>query len=493
MVSGVVTLPWERSLTPYSHATAQRKILLHKSRQVRKEDNLSLKALARSSRWNGGCLVVLTHVSRMIQYVKFVFCMKLLQQHDPNQEPTEKDYENAAAAIRSKAIDRALQEDATTLRRETKIVLMGQNDSGKELIMHQVKVLYADGYYSVEDRMRYQGTVRSTFRLLIHAIIDLLKDTGINLSQEMNEDFAVLLDEVESVDMQRVTPAAVRAVERIWSSKEFSTLYIKNFEIDFPQYAPYFVQEKERIADEDYVPIEADIIRLNQAPGGIKELRFNWDELDVHLFNINGHVPDQLRKRWLHQFDDATSLVYTVDVSLYDRPFYGQSSKSQLLDDFANFESWVTSPKFANSSIILLLNNFTRFRDKLPFSPLSTFFPDFSPSETDPENSARNYILQRFKDANRNGLAIYSFWVDLDLSNNTHLYAALKKTLQHIVQRRARNEVWHESNTTIDENEGGFKGLLARSRSHGRLLGRTHSKREVSFAKVSTIDSVETI
>ena len=432
-------------------------------------------------------------MSRVIQYVKFVFCMKLLQQDNPNQEPTEKEYENAAAAIRSKAIDRALQEDATTLRRETKIMLMGQNNSGKELIMHQIKVLYADGYFSVEDRMRYHATVRSTFRLLIHAIIDLLKDTGINLSKELNQDFAVLLDEVESVDIQHVTPAAVRAVERIWASEEFSTLYIKNFEIDFPQYAPYFVQEKERIADEDYVPSEADIIRLNEAPGGIKELRFNWDELDVHLFNINGYVPDQLRKRWLHQFDDATSLVYTVDVSLYDRPFFGQSSKSQLLDDFSNFESWVTSPKFANSSIILLLNNFTRFRDKLPFSPLSTFFPDYVPSGSDPETSARNYILERFKDLNRNGLAIYSFWVDLDLSDNQHLYAALKKTLQHIVQRRARNEVWHESNATIDENEGGIKGLLTRSLSHGKLLGGSCSKREASFAKMTSVTSAETV
>jgi guanine nucleotide-binding protein G(i) subunit alpha len=137
----------------------------------------------------------------MIQCCKFLFYMKLLQ-NEPHQEPTEKDYDNAAATIRSKAIDRALQEDATTLRRETKIMLMGQNNSGKELIMHQVKVLYADGYYSSEDRLRYLGTVRSTVRLLIHAMIDLLKDTGINLPKDLNQDFAVLLDEVESVDIQ---------------------------------------------------------------------------------------------------------------------------------------------------------------------------------------------------------------------------------------------------------------------------------------------------
>ncbi|KAJ4313001.1 hypothetical protein N0V94_007170 [Neodidymelliopsis sp. IMI 364377] len=445
------------------HTSAQRKILLHKSRQIRKEDDLSLKVLARSSRWNGGCMNVLTGVSKGIQGLRTSYYRKF-KRKDVYEEPTEKDYDNAAAAIRSEAIDRALQEDSMTLRRETKLLLMGQDNSGKDLVMHQIKVLYAEGYYSPEDRMKFRDAVRSTTRLLIHSMIDLLRDTGINLPPALNHDFATLLDEVDLVDMHHITPAAAAAVQHLWTSGEFSRVYLKNFEIDFPQYAPYYAQEVQRIATEDYVPSEADIIRLNQSIGGIKELRFNWDELDVHLFNINGYIPDQFRKRWFHQFDSVTSLVYTVDVSLYDRPFYGQTTKSQLLDDFASFESWTTSPKFTNSAVILLLNNFTRFRDKLRYSPLETVFPDYEPSSTDPDSSARQYILKQFKDVNRNRLSIYSFWVDLDMSDNQHLYAALKKTLQHIQQRKARSEVWQESETSMSSGTG-----LTRKLTNSRL------------------------
>lgn len=379
-----------------------------------------------------------------------MFYMKLMQSGPHRSEtPTGEEYETAAAAIRSEAIDRALAEEATTLRRETKLVLLGQVNSGKELIMHQIKVLYAEGYYPSDERMAYRHAVRSTVRLLIHSIIDLLKDTGVPLPSELNQDFAVLLHEVETVDMQRITPEAVQAVKNIWSCPEFSKLYIRNFEIDFPQYSTYYAQQVPRIASREYIPNEADIIRLNQSIGGIKELRFNWDELDVHLFNINGHIPDQFRKRWFHQLEGATSLVYTMDVSLYDRPYLGQSAESQLLDDFATFESWANSPKFSTSSIILLLNNFTRFREKLQYSPLESFFPDYTPSEADPETSARQYILRRFREVNRNRLSIYSFWVDLDMSDNQHLYAALKKTMQHIQQRKARNDVYNASTTTM--------------------------------------------
>jgi guanine nucleotide-binding protein G(i) subunit alpha len=440
---------------------AQRKILLHKSRQIRSRDATSLKVLMRSSKITGGCMRALNQASTMIQWFRVLFYIKLMRK-EPEHPPTEEDYEIAAANVRSDAIDRALQHDATSLRRETKLVMVGDRNSGKELIMHQMKVLYADGYYPVEERKPFHCAVRSTVRLLIHSIIDLLKDTGVNLPSELNQHFAVLLHEVETVAMPQVSPQAVEAVQAIWSCSEFSTLFVQNFEIDFPQYAPYFAQEIERIASEDYVPSEADIMRLNQPLGGIRELRFNWNELDVHLFNIGGYVPAHFQKRWYHQLEGATALVYTIDVSRYDQPYLGQSTESQLLEDFANFEAWAAQEKFANSSIILLLNNFTRFREKLPYSPLKTFFSDFVPSEVDPETSARQYILRRFKDVNRNRLSIYSFWVDLDLSDNTHLYAALKKTLQHIQQRKAREEVWNASSTTMGSGSRSGTGLAGR-------------------------------
>lgn len=473
-----------QGLITRSHATAQRKILLHKSRQIKSQNEKSLKMLMRSSKVNGGCITILTQASSTIQWLRYLYNMKLLRK-EPEHIPTEEDYEIAAAATRSFAIDRALQQDATTLRRETKLVMMGNVNSGKELVMQQMKVLYADGYYPLEDRKPYRFAVRSTIRLLIHSIIDLLKDTGINLPRELNPEFAILLHEVETVDMHRITPEAVQAVERIWSCPEFAAVFIQNFEIDFPQYAPYFARELQRMAAADYIPSEADIIRLNQSTGGVKELRFNWDELDVHLFNINGFVPEHFRKRWFHQLEGATSLVYTVDVSIYDRPYLGQPTESQLLDDFASFESWAASEKFADSSIILLLNNFTRFREKLRYSPLQTFFPDYVPSETDSETSARQYILRRFKDVNRNRLSIYSFWVDLDMSDNAHLYAALKKTLQHIQQRKAREEVWNASTTTMgtgSRSGTGLAGKLLHSRSgtFSRKQGGSNGSRVIS-------------
>jgi guanine nucleotide-binding protein G(i) subunit alpha len=431
----------------------------------------------------------------MIQWLRLLFYIKLFRK-GPEEQPTEEDYIIAAAAMRSEAIDRALEEDATYLRRETKLVLMGSPQCGKELIMRQMKVLYADGFPR-EERIQITWAIRSTARLLIHSIIDLLKDTGVNLPFDLNNSFAVLLDEVEKADMNTITPAAVHAVDHLWNSPNFSELFIKNFEIDFPQYATYFARELGRIAEPDYVPTEADIVRLNQCLSGVTELRFDWDELQVHLFNIGDYIPFQFQKRWFHQLEGATAVIVTVDVSIYDRPFLGKPNESQLLADIHNFETYVNSPMFANTSIILLLNNFTRFREKLQHSPLETFFPDYQPpgrtsttpsptlTATNPppssplssaaESSARQYVLRRFKEVNRNRLSIYSFWVDLDTSDNQHLYAALKKTLQHIQQRKARSEVWDASTSGASSRRATVgRSTPAKSRS-SRVKGSTSS------------------
>ncbi|KAF1829538.1 hypothetical protein BDW02DRAFT_509719 [Decorospora gaudefroyi] len=451
----------------HCNAQAQRKILLHKSRQIRKEDAANLRTLSQSSKWNGGCITGLAQLSRLIQWLRLIYHMKLSR--DRLDQDLSED-EDAVAAVRSKAIDRALQEDATTLQRETKLVLAGTDCRFRDLIMHQMKVLYTNSYYSTQERRQYRSAVFSVVRSLIHSTIALLRDTGIALPADLNRSFAILLHEEETADQERITPEAVTAIEHIWSSPQFSALYLQNFEIGFPQCAAYFVQEAPRIASNDYIPSEADILRLHQHVRGIGELRFNWDELDVHLFNVN-YVHQQFVDRWFHQFEGATAFIYTVDVSIYDQPFAGRAGESLLVNEFEGFERWVNKPGFANSCVILILNNFTRFMEKMAHSPLEKFFPDYVPNECDPELSARQYILRRFKNMNRQGLFVYSFWVDLHASDNQHLYTALKKTLARIQERKARNEIWNADMSARESSRpstNGLSSILSTSRSFSR-------------------------
>ncbi|EMD68166.1 hypothetical protein COCSADRAFT_133578 [Bipolaris sorokiniana ND90Pr] len=458
-------------------AQAQRKILLYKSRQIRQEDVANLKLLSQSSRWSGGCIAGLAQLSSFVQWLKLLFNKKSAQNPlDRNVSPSDANYEHVEAINRSEAIDRALQREATNLRHETKLILVGKINSGKDLLMHQLKMLYAEGHQPANERIKHRCQIIQVVYSLMQSMADLLKDTGVSLPSELNQHFATLLNELEAGN-EGITPDAAKAIDRLWSSPQFSKLYDHNFEIDFPQYAPYFAQEVARIADQDYVPTEADIIRLNQSMRGIKELRFNWDELDIHLFNIKEGFPDQFRERWFHQLEGAAALMYTIDVSLYDKPSPTQPNESLLMDEFRSFESWISQPGFSTSSIIIIFNNYTRFTRKMPHSPLEKFFPDYSSSKSEPEVSARQYIMRHLKTVNHRGLFFYSFWVDLDTSDNKQLYSALKTTLAQIQQRRTQEEAQSSTRPTQD-SEGHSKTSLSN-------IVRTYSLKKKEVTEIS--------
>jgi guanine nucleotide-binding protein subunit alpha len=88
----------------------------------------------------------------------------------------------------------------------------------------------------------------------------------------------------------------------------------------------------------------------------------------------------------------------------------------------------------------------------MAYAPLGKLFPDYVRNESDPELSARQYLLKQFRSRNHQALPVYSFWVDLDSSDNQHLYQALKSTLSKVQQqqqqlerqRRAREEEGEE-------------------------------------------------
>lgn len=151
--------------------------------------------------------------------------MKLARNEpDGAVSPTNEESEQITAATRSEAIDRALLREATNLRHETKLVLVGNTQSGKELIMHQLKVLFTEGYHSTEERLKYRPATYQVVQSLISSITNLLKDTGVKLSTELSHDFAILLHELDA-DKDGITSDAVKAITRIWSCPEFSKIY----------------------------------------------------------------------------------------------------------------------------------------------------------------------------------------------------------------------------------------------------------------------------
>jgi guanine nucleotide-binding protein G(i) subunit alpha len=111
----------------------------------------------------------------------------------------------------------------------------------------------------------------------------------------------------------------------------------------------------------------------------------------------------------IKRFGDAKAIIFVVNIASYD----GELSGSNQLMEALNLFKWaIHSRWFKKPSIILLLNKTKEFKKKLPKSPLSREFPDYT-GGTDMDLAA-TYILKHFVQINRPDLKLHPYLVDLN-------------------------------------------------------------------------------
>lgn len=141
------------------------------------------------------------------------------------------------------------------------------------------------------------------------------------------------------------------------------------------------------------------------------------------MFDVGGQRSE--RKKWIHCFENVTSIIFCVALSEYDQVLLEESNqvcfldavgwsveergltcwKNRMMESLVLFDSVVNSRWFMRTSVILFLNKVDLFRAKLARSPLSNYFPDYSGGND--VNRAAKYLLWRFNQVNRAHLNLY--------------------------------------------------------------------------------------
>jgi guanine nucleotide-binding protein G(i) subunit alpha len=141
------------------------------------------------------------------------------------------------------------------------------------------------------------------------------------------------------------------------------------------------------------------------------------------MFDVGGQRSE--RKKWIHCFENVTSIIFCVALSEYDQSLLEESNQvrpgprvisgrsadrgrllqNRMMESLVLFDSVVNSRWFMRTSIILFLNKVDLFKEKLGRSPLGNYFPDYSGGND--VNRAAKYLLWRFNQVNRAHLNLY--------------------------------------------------------------------------------------
>ncbi|KAM7392666.1 hypothetical protein PAMA_007675 [Pampus argenteus] len=324
-------------------------------------------------------------------------------------------------------IERQLRRDKRDSHRELKLLLLGTGESGKSTFIKQMRIIHGRGY-SEADRKGFTKLVFQNIVTAIQALIDAMKTLQIDYIDDQNISHAEKLSQMDADQVSMLQSWQVDAIKRVWNDHGIQRCYDRRREFQLSDSAKYYFSDLDRITDTQYVPTLQDILRVRVPTTGIIEYPFDLSKVVFRMVDVGGQRSE--RRKWIHCFENVTSVIFLAALSEYDQVLYESKDDNRLKESLALFKTILSYPWFQESSTILFLNKKDLLTEKIMKSHLATYFPAYTGPQCDAE-PAKKFILQMYVE-NHSGRhkPLYShFTCATDTENIRVVFKAVKDTL----------------------------------------------------------------
>ncbi|XP_054089560.1 guanine nucleotide-binding protein G(q) subunit alpha isoform X1 [Zeugodacus cucurbitae] len=293
-------------------------------------------------------------------------------------------------------IERQLRRDKRDARRELKLLLLGTGESGKSTFIKQMRIIHGSGY-SDDDKRGYIKLVYQNIFMAMQSMIKAMDMLKISYGKDEHGELGEL---VMSIDYETVTSFEdpyLSAIKTLWADTGIQECYDRRREYQLTDSAKYYLMDLDRVAQPDYLPTEQDILRVRVPTTGIIEYPFDLEEIRFRMVDVGGQRSE--RRKWIHCFENVTSIIFLVALSEYDQILFESDNENRMEESKALFRTIITYPWFQNSSVILFLNKKDLLEEKIMYSHLVDYFPEYDGPQRD-AIAAREFILRMFVDLN---------------------------------------------------------------------------------------------
>ncbi|XP_065065043.1 guanine nucleotide-binding protein G(o) subunit alpha-like [Rhopilema esculentum] len=307
--------------------------------------------------------------------------------------------EEREAISRSKAIEKTLKQDGDKALKEVKLLLLGAGESGKSTIVKQMKIIHDNGF-TEEDYRRYRPVIFSNAIMSLIAILRAMEKLHVPFGEERRISDARLVFEtaMRGEDTLQFSAELLESMKRLWVDRGVRDCFQRSREYQLNDSAKYYLDCLERLGSPSYRPTEQDILRTRVKTIGIVEIQFTFRKLHFRLLDVGGQRTE--RRKWIHCFQDVTAIIFCAALSCYDLKLAEDETTNRMVESLKLFDSIVNNEWFTDTSVILFLNKKDLFEEKIPFSPITICFPDYTgPMMFDPASS---FVKQKFLEKNRN-------------------------------------------------------------------------------------------
>lgn len=301
-----------------------------------------------------------------------------------------------------------------------------------------MRIIHSSGFQE-DEKIQTRAVIYSNVIVACKVLLEIVENQGIAFEHDVTEEYASLLEEVNAdIDAESAfrDKQVKQALRGLWVDAGVQKAVAKGHEYALNDNMHYYFENLDRLFDPEWIPTDQDILHARLRTTGITETFFELKDMTFRMMDVGGQRSE--RKKWIHCFEGVQCLLFLAALSGYDQALIEDVNANQMHEALMLFESLINGDWFKDKPIILFLNKYDLFQEKLRESPIRPHFPDYQHAEGD-EMAARQFFENKFRAINRN--ANREIYVHFTTATDTHLLKATMQSVQDILIQKQLNKL----------------------------------------------------
>ncbi|KAM3726991.1 Guanine nucleotide-binding protein alpha-6 subunit [Dirofilaria immitis] len=306
-----------------------------------------------------------------------------------------------------------------------------------------MRILHLDGF-TEEDKYRYRQSILWNIVDSMAKMLRICEKYRIVHEYVIQEKVNIFMKFYQNIDPEWenaeivISDEMTKIIQQIWQSSSIQLAYERRFSYQLLDNAKFFLNSLERITSPNYSPTTQDILQCRFKTSGIHEINFIHNKVDFKMIDVGGQRSE--RRKWIHCFDDVSMVLFVVAMSEFDQADPEDEKMNRMKQSQQIFKTIAQSDYFKNSSIILFLNKFDIFQEKIKYSSLKKCWPEYS-GDNSVEDCIK-YLKNQFKRCIPNRQNYFSFVTTATDTKNIDLMFSL--AVEHIINQNLKTIGLHE-------------------------------------------------
>eukprot|EP00484_Ammonia_sp_Unknown_P029191 CAMPEP_0197026556 /NCGR_PEP_ID=MMETSP1384-20130603/6611_1 /TAXON_ID=29189 /ORGANISM="Ammonia sp." /LENGTH=358 /DNA_ID=CAMNT_0042455243 /DNA_START=111 /DNA_END=1187 /DNA_ORIENTATION=+ len=260
-----------------------------------------------------------------------------------------------------------------------KVLFLGSGGCGKSTLFKQLKKTYGTGFTAKDKHDARSGIAF----FVIDTMQTLLEDENCHIDEFKDEEVKTAAQQIKSLKANS-TPsldaATTNSIKILWRQQEIKDLFDETAKLYLNGPCAYFFDSIDRISDPNFDPTDQDILMQRRPTVGINEqfiLKEEHEGIRFQMVDVGGQKNE--RKKWIHQFENFSAIVWVVSLSAFDEPLYEDENVNSLQDAINLFNEIINQDGlqwFKQSSLFIVFNKKDVFQQKITSKSLKTCFED---------------------------------------------------------------------------------------------------------------------